>query len=102
MRRITCAQGLLFLQLAARVINKASPRASCCLRRYEPWGIVHRQHTPWFDARFRGYGRNKIMYAAALNSSGFSFVVDPDTFVVHRPHGISGAQTVFYEAPDRR
>jgi Glycosyl-transferase for dystroglycan len=63
---------------------------------------VHRQHTPWFDARFRGYGRNKIMYAAALNSSGFSFVVDPDTFVVHRPHGISGAQTVFYEAPDRR
>ena len=63
---------------------------------------MHRQHTPWFDARFRGYGRNKIMYAAALNSSGFSFVVDPDTFVVHRPHGVSGAQTVFYEAPDRR
>lgn len=32
----------------------------------------------------------------------FSLAVGPDKFVLHRPHGIYGAQTVFYEAPDRR
>lgn len=28
---------------------------------------------PWFDVRFRGYGRNKIVFTAALNASGFAF-----------------------------
>lgn len=72
------------------------------LCRYEPWGIVHRHHSPWFDSRFRGYGRNKIMYAAALNSSAFHFVIDPDSFVIHRPHTNSSAQRIFYESQDRR
>jgi Glycosyl-transferase for dystroglycan len=59
-------------------------------KRYEPWGIAARALTPWFDGRFRGYGRNKIMYAAALNSTGFSFVVDPQVGVQSkstRTHG---------------
>lgn len=70
--------------------------------RYEPWGIVAREHSPWFDSRFRGYGRNKIMYAAALNSSGFQFVIEPDTFVIHRPHTKSISQRVFHLKDDRR
>jgi hypothetical protein len=41
---------------------------------------------PWFDERFRGYGRNKIVFVAALNATGFSFVVDHRSYVVHRPH----------------
>ncbi len=32
---------------------------------------------PWFDVRFRGYGRNKIVFTAALNASGFTFEVPP-------------------------
>ena len=55
-------------------------------KRYEPWGIVSRRLMPWFDERFRGYGRNKIVFVAALNATGFSFVVDHRSYVVHRPH----------------
>ena len=58
--------------------------------------------TPWFDSRFRGYGRNKIMYAAALNSSGFNFIIDPDAFIIHRPHTKSTAQRIFDDENDRR
>ena len=43
--------------------------------RYEPWGIVDRRRMPFFDVRFRGYGRNKIVFTAALNASGFGFEV---------------------------
>lgn len=35
---------------------------------------------PWFDVRFRGYGRNKIVFTAALNASGFTFEVPPPLF----------------------
>ena len=70
--------------------------------RYEPWGLVSRLLTPWFDARLRGYGRNKIMYSAALNSSGFAFNIDPDAFVIHRPHTKSTAQRIFDDENDRR
>ena len=44
-------------------------------RRYEPWGIIDRRLMPWFDVRFRGYGRNKIVFTAALNASSFAFEV---------------------------
>ena len=43
-------------------------------KRYEPWGIVSRRLMPWFDERFRGYGRNKIVFVAALNATGFTCV----------------------------
>ncbi len=44
-------------------------------KRYEPWGMVDRRQMPWFDVRFRGYGRNKIVFTAALNATGFDFEV---------------------------
>lgn len=50
---------------------------------------------PWFDVRFRGYGRNKIVFAAALNSSDFSFVVDDGSFVIHRPHEATRGSVAF-------
>ena len=43
-------------------------------KRYEPWGIISRRLMPWFDERFRGYGRNKIVFVAALNATGFTCV----------------------------
>jgi len=64
-------------------------------KRYEPWGIVSRQLMPWFDVRFRGYGRNKIIFAAALNSSDFSFVVDDVSYVIHRPHEATKGSVAF-------
>lgn len=64
-------------------------------RRYEPWGIVSRRLMPWFDVRFRGYGRNKIVFTAALNASGFAFEVDQESFIVHRPHPPSEASFAF-------
>jgi hypothetical protein len=42
------------------------------------------------------------MYSAALNSSGFAFVIDPDAFVIHRPHTKSTAQRIFDDENDRR
>lgn len=64
-------------------------------RRYEPWGIADRRHMPWFDVRFRGYGRNKIVFTAALNASSFAFEVDDASFVIHRPHEASSGSFAF-------
>lgn len=64
-------------------------------RRYEPWGIVSRRLMPWFDVRFRGYGRNKIVFTAALNASGFAFEVDSESYIVHRPHPPSDGSFAF-------
>lgn len=83
-----------------KTVTEQYPVVYC--NRYEPWGIVARAHSPWFDGRFRGYGRNKIMYAAALNASRFEFVIDPDSFVIHRPHPRSTAQRAFDHETDHR
>lgn len=56
-------------------------------RRYEPWGIADRRHMPWFDVRFRGYGRNKIVFTAALNASGFAFEVRLLPPSIDKAHG---------------
>ncbi len=45
---------------------------------------MDRKVAPWHDARFRGYGQNKIVHIAAMNSSGFQFVVLSNAFIVHR------------------
>eukprot|EP00955_Chlamydomonas_euryale_P095902 364968-Chlamydomonas_euryale.AAC.8 len=52
--------------------------------RYEPWTIVDRLSAPWHDARFRAYGQNKIVHIAAMNASGYQFVVLSNAFIVHR------------------
>ena len=60
---------------------------------YEPWIIVNRKSVPWHDVRFRGYGQNKIVHVAHTNASGFSFVVHPSAFIIHRAHEITAART---------
>eukprot|EP00877_Chromochloris_zofingiensis_P009647 jgi/Chrzof1/4936/Cz15g05070.t1 len=57
-----------------------------CNKGYEPWFITHRYLNNWYDARFRGYGWNKISHVHQTNETGFSFLVHPESFIVHRQH----------------
>ncbi|MEW5303855.1 MAG: hypothetical protein WDW36_006508 [Sanguina aurantia] len=59
---------------------------------YEPWVVVNRIKTPWFDMRFRGYGRNKITHLDSLDTSGYTLMVHPTAFIVHRAHAVSSAR----------
>ncbi|KDD76979.1 hypothetical protein H632_c49p0, partial [Helicosporidium sp. ATCC 50920] len=58
-------------------------------RGYEPYVIVHRRHVPWYDERFRGYGRDKIVHLTHLAELGVKFLVHPAAFVVHLPHPVT-------------
>jgi len=42
--------------------------------RYEPWVICNRILVPWYDARFRGYGQNKIVHLEHMNWTGYRWV----------------------------
>ncbi|KAG1675456.1 hypothetical protein FOA52_001755 [Chlamydomonas sp. UWO 241] len=64
----------------------------------EPWFVIDRAACPPYDARFRGYGWNKVQHVALVNASGFSFVVHPSAFIVHRPHPKSEAQGLYTDA----
>ena len=56
-------------------------------RNYEPYILVNRKHLNRYDARFRGYGFNKIIHIRHLRISQKrkTFVL-PNLFVFHRPH----------------
>lgn len=52
---------------------------------YEPYVIAARKYLPWYDERFRGHGRDRIV--ATYNMAGFlTFTVHPTAFVVQQPH----------------
>ncbi|GAB4820650.1 hypothetical protein N2152v2_007696 [Parachlorella kessleri] len=53
---------------------------------YEPYVLVSRQHVPWYDERFMGYGWDKIVFIMDLAGLGMPFQVHPDAFVMHMPH----------------
>jgi len=54
---------------------------------FEPYVVVARRYVPWYDERFRGYGRDKITHLAHMcNGLGVSLRVHPSSFVVHAPH----------------
>lgn len=64
----------------------------------EPWFILDRLACPPYDARFRGYGWNKVQQVALVNASGFEFLVHPAAFLAHRPHARSEAQGIYSSA----
>ena len=41
---------------------------------------------PLFDERFRGYGFNKRAHSMTMQYLGFSYLVLPNVFCVHRYH----------------
>lgn len=53
---------------------------------YEPYVIIHRRYVPWYDERFVGYRKNKVVHLLYLSSSGIQWVVHPRAFAVHSPH----------------
>ena len=56
---------------------------------YEPYVVMHRQHVPAYDERFRGYGMNKVAHLFHCHSLGVQFAVIPFHFVCAREHAKS-------------
>jgi len=53
---------------------------------YEPYVLVSRKFVPWYDERFVGYRKNKVVHLLHLAQTGMQFVVHPRAFTVHSPH----------------
>ncbi|GAX73527.1 hypothetical protein CEUSTIGMA_g979.t1 [Chlamydomonas eustigma] len=64
---------------------------------FEPWFISDRLKTQWYDVRYRGYGKNKIIQVAHTAASGFAFYVHPSGFLVHRQHTESSSRKAFLQ-----
>lgn len=56
---------------------------------FEPFIVVPRKETPFYDQRFVGFGWNKVSHIMELDALGFDFVVLPNAFIVHMPHAPS-------------
>ncbi|XP_011299721.1 glycosyltransferase-like protein LARGE2 isoform X2 [Fopius arisanus] len=55
---------------------------------FEPYIVVSKS-TPLYDQRFIGFGWNKVSYITHLTALGYKYVVLPNVFIIHRPHGPS-------------
>lgn len=54
---------------------------------FEPYIMVARKFVPWYDERFRGYSRNKIVHLTHLAEQlGVKMQVHDRGFVIHTPH----------------
>jgi hypothetical protein len=54
---------------------------------YEPYILLARRHVPFYDERFRGYSRDKIVHINHLAQQlKVALFVHPTAFVVHSPH----------------
>ena len=55
---------------------------------YEPYMIAARKNVPWYDERFRGQGRDRIVQT--LSMAGFvSFTVHPTVYLTQQPHPVT-------------
>ena len=55
---------------------------------FEPYVVVRRNVTR-YDARFLGFGWNKVSHSLELHAQGYEFHVLPNAYVVHQPHSPS-------------
>lgn len=78
-----------------RWFNASAPYKVPYALSFEPWFISSRAATLWYDIRYRGYGKNKIVQVMASSSAGATFWVFPSGFIVHRPHAQSAARKSF-------
>ena len=56
---------------------------------FEPYIMVHKKNLPEYDARFVGFGWNKVSHIMELFSAGYEFIVLPNAFIIHMPHAPS-------------
>ena len=55
---------------------------------FEPYIVVRRNVTE-YDTRFMGFGWNKVSHILELFAQDYEFIVLPDAFIIHSPHGPS-------------
>ena len=64
------------------------PYAVAWQEHFEPYLVVAAA-VPRYDARFAGFGWNKVAHMMVLEAEGWQLVVLPDVFTVHLPHAPS-------------
>ena len=70
-----------------RWINTTKPYQLKYVASYEPYVMIKRLGTSRYDARFRGYGWNKIVHILQLAwVQRVRWVVAPELFIFHIPH----------------
>ena len=74
--------------------SRRDPRPIPCFdsARYEPYLVLANTPAVRFDARFAGYGKNKIEQITRLRYAGYAFSVLPLGFLVHAPHPWSSSK----------
>lgn len=55
---------------------------------FEPYIVVKRDVAE-YDARFVGFGWNKVSHIMELHAQGYEFIVLPNAFIIHMPHAPS-------------
>jgi hypothetical protein len=64
----------------------------------EPYVITPRVGLHRYDARFRGYGLNKMMHLLYLGLiEHFQFLVLPDVFIITAQHPRSESENAFFK-----
>ena len=53
--------------------------------------MLARKHMPWADERFRGWGRDRVVFTAHLAALGRHFQVHPRAFLLHISHATGRA-----------
>lgn len=68
---------------------------------FEPYVVVS-SDVVLYDERFVGFGWNKVSHIMELEAQDYQFIVLPNCFMVHKPHGPSYDITRFRTSPTYR
>ncbi|KAI7837110.1 hypothetical protein COHA_009058 [Chlorella ohadii] len=58
---------------------------------FEPYVLVQRRFVPWYDERFKGYRKNKVVHLMHMFRLGMEFASTPHGYVVHSPHPVANS-----------
>ena len=83
----------------AGTVGAGTSYAAAYAEGFEPYVVARVRGLPRFDARFRGYGLNKLSHALALHRAGFAFpVAGSSAFVFAEEHARSPEWRRNYDA----
>lgn len=92
------SSGLTTCRQTATILIKSPQLSPVLMQGYEPYMISARKNVPWYDERFRGHGRDRIVQT--LNMAGFvSFAVHPTAYVIQQPHPQYASTHLAKESP---